>query len=109
MSVPNYLEIARRVMRELELEKMQAQSAAPIALPAAVRLVKWETKRAPILITRCSVVTDVDGFAAVLLGRLELALKGESNWSVREIVETLEQIGVHVEVETQGTDNATSL
>jgi hypothetical protein len=72
------------------------------AMPQGVRLVHWEPKSAPVVLTHYSVVTDVDGFIRMTLLELKAALDGK-RWqaghrSVRELVDRLEQCGVSLHV-----------
>jgi hypothetical protein len=71
-------------------------------MPAGVRLISWNPKRAPVVLTRCSVVSDTELFVRHTLGQLSAALAGNhwvaGNWSVRELIERLEQVGVKVEL-----------
>ena len=75
---------------------------AILPMPKGVRLLLWEPKPAPVLLTRCSVVTDVPRFVQMTLLELGAALAGKrwlsGNWSVRELTDRLEQCGVVVEV-----------
>jgi hypothetical protein len=72
------------------------------AMPPAVRLVRWEPKPAPVILTHNSVVTDVPRFISMTLRELEAAIAGKGwqagHWSVRELVDRLEQCGVIVQV-----------
>jgi len=71
-------------------------------MPSGVRLVSWSPKRPPIMLSRYSVTTDVPAFITSTLKQLEAALKGNrwraGNWSVRDLVERLEEAGVKLEV-----------
>lgn len=73
------------------------------AMPPGVRLVHWEPKPAPVVLTQWSVVTDVDRFIRVTLLELKAALAGKrwqsGHLSVRDLVDRLEQCGARVEVE----------
>jgi hypothetical protein len=68
------------------------------AMPPGVRLVHWEPKPAPVILTHYAVVTDVFRFISMTLLELKAALAGK-RWqaghrSVRELVDRLEQCGV---------------
>lgn len=80
---------------------LKARSAIP-PMPEGVRLVRWEPKPAPIAIIRIGIVTDAPKFITATLLELKAALAGKrwlaGNWSVRELVDRLEQCGVVVEV-----------
>jgi hypothetical protein len=71
-------------------------------MPDGVRVVSWKPKEPPVVLTRCSIVTDVYKFALRTLQELEAALAGKTwlagNWSVQELVDRLEQVGLQVEV-----------
>ena len=72
-------------------------------MPPGVRLVHWEPKPAPVVLTQYTVVTDVDQFIRMTLLELKAALAGKrwqsSHWSVRDLVDRLEQCGVQLEIE----------
>jgi hypothetical protein len=75
------------------------------AMPRGVRLVHWEPKPAPVILTHCTVVTDVDRFIRMTLRELKAALAG-NQWqsghrSAHELVDRLEQCGVCVEIESK--------
>lgn len=114
----SYLELARKISRELEgraavgiapsessceERPLPCCSIEGVNLPAGVRVLSWQPRQAPVAITTCSVVIDVEKFARATLSQLGHALKGENwlagNWDVRELVERLEQVGIIVEVE----------
>jgi hypothetical protein len=65
--------------------------------------VKWAPKKPPVAIVRMGVVTNVDKFIGATLRELRARLEGKDflagNWSLRELVDRLEQIGVEVKVE----------
>ena len=73
------------------------------AMPPGVLLIRWEPKPAPLLLARYAVVTDVVRFISITLLELEAALAGKrwqaGHWSVRELVDRLEQCGVYVQIE----------
>lgn len=70
-------------------------------MPSGVRLVRWEPKSAPVILTHYAVVTDVPRFISMTLLELRTALAGKrwlaGNWSVRELIDRLAQCGVLVE------------
>lgn len=67
-----------------------------------VRLIRWEPKPAPVILTRYEVVVEVKRFVEMALVELKEALAGKrwlaGNWSIRELTDRLEQCGVVVEV-----------
>src|SRR5712692_6262183 len=72
------------------------------AMPPSVRLMHWEPKPAPVILTHYAVVTDVSRFISMTLMELKAALAGK-RWqsghrSVRELVDRLEQCGVILQV-----------
>jgi hypothetical protein len=83
---------------------LKIRSAMP-SMPEGVRLVRWEPKLAPVVLTRFAVVTDVSKFISSTLLELKAALSGKQwlagNWSVGELVDRLEQCGVLVQIEGQ--------
>lgn len=88
------------LLRQRENSKLIADGAP--AMPSGVRLLHWEPKAPPVLLTSYSVVNDVGKFISYTLAQLEAALAGKNwqagNWTVRALVERLEQCGVTVEV-----------
>ena len=72
-------------------------------LKSCVRLLKWEPKNPPIVIVRMGIVSNVPKFIAATLLQLRARLEGKDflagNWSLRELVDRLEQVGVAVEIE----------
>lgn len=75
------------------------------AMPPGVRLVRWEPKPAPVILTHYAVVTDVSRFISMTLLELKAALAGK-RWqaghrSVRELVDRLEQCGVMLQVSVE--------
>jgi hypothetical protein len=73
-------------------------------MPPGVRLLKWEPKNPPIAIVRMGIVSNVPKFIAATLLQLQARLEGKDflsgNWSLRELVDRLEQVGVVVKVES---------
>jgi hypothetical protein len=71
-------------------------------MPEGVRLVRWEPKPAPVILTHYAVVTDVSRFVTMTLLELQAALAGKlwqaGHRSVRELVDRLEQCGVVLQV-----------
>jgi hypothetical protein len=80
---------------------LQQRTASP-PMPPGVRLVRWTPKQPPVLLQHCSVVIDVEQFVSATLAQLWARLQGKDfvagNWSQRELIERLEQVGVEVEV-----------
>ena len=83
------------------VELLRTRSAIP-AMSPGVRLMHWEPKPAPVILTHYAVVTDVSRFISMTLMELKAALAGK-RWqsghrSVRELVDRLEQCGVVLQV-----------
>jgi len=74
------------------------------SMPPSVRLLRWEPKPAPVMLTHYAVVTNVRRFVSMTLLELKAAIAGK-HWqsghrSARELVDRLEQCGVFVEIES---------
>jgi hypothetical protein len=98
--------VARLRARREEVRQVLEERKRRPTLPSGVRLVAWEPETSPVVLTRCSVVVDVAKFIRTTLGQLEHALAGDNpflagHWSVRDLIERLEQVGVKLEVERQ--------
>jgi len=77
---------------------------APVStMPPGVRLMKWAPKEPPIAIVRMGVVTDVHKFIAATLLQVKARLQGKDflagSWSLRDLIDRLEQVGVEVAIE----------
>jgi len=93
-----------RVLRERErAEGCCLHQPHPQPMPEGVILREWAPKQPPVVIETWSVVNDVSLFIQLTLAQLEAAVANKNwmagNWSVRELVERLEQVGVKVRVE----------
>ena len=79
------------------------QSCAP-PMPEGVRLLAWAPEHPPVAVKTLAVVNDIPQFIRTTLEQLRAATVGENwlagNWSIRELVDRLEQVGVKVEVTT---------
>jgi hypothetical protein len=73
-------------------------------MPPGVRLLRWEPKTPPIAVVHMGIVGNIYKFAAATLLQLRARLDGKDylagNWSLRELVDRLEQVGVVVEIES---------
>jgi hypothetical protein len=89
------------------LEQLRARKAEVLELlrqrpplPAGVRLVRWEPIAAPVRLNRWAVVIDTDRFIRTTLEQVAARLTGRDwragNWSLRELVERLETVGVTI-------------
>lgn len=87
------------VIREKKPEIIELLSRCP-AMPPGVRLVRWETKTAPIQISQCETVIEVDGFVRTTLRQVEARLQGKhwqsGNWTLSTLIERLAAVGCHV-------------
>ena len=67
-------------------------------MPPGVELGAWEPKQAPVVLSTCSVVNDTYKFILTTLQQLDAALRGDcwaaGNWTVRDLCERLEQVGM---------------
>jgi len=92
-----------RKIRDEVYRALQDRALREVHMPAGVRLLRWALKPPPVEINTISVVLDPQKFAETTLRQLEVAIQGKpwaaGNWSVRDLVERLEQVGVHVRVE----------
>lgn len=98
-----YLLDELRVHKDEVLALLRRRGAAP-AMPPGVGVVHWQPKSAPVILTQFSVVTEVDRFIRMTLVELKAALAGNrwqsGHWSVRDLVDRLEQCGIRVEIES---------
>lgn len=80
---------------------LKARSAIS-PMPQGVRLVKWDLKEPPVAIETCAVVVDPFLFARSTLEQLRVALENPKRWvgwTIRELIDRLEQVGVTVMLE----------
>jgi hypothetical protein len=74
------------------------------ALPPGVRLIRWEPKAAPIQLSRCLTVADVDKFVRSTLRQVEARLNGKGwlagGWTLSTLLERLEACGCLVELDS---------
>jgi hypothetical protein len=89
-------------LRQYKVEIVELLAQRPV-MPAGVRLIRWEPKAAPVRLSECSTVTDVDLFIRTTLQQLEAELEGRSwqagNWGLCGLLERLEACGCIVELE----------
>jgi hypothetical protein len=87
-----------------ELIGLLREMGTPPPMPPGVRLLRWRPKEPPIAIVHMGIVSNVAKFAAATLLQLRARLEGKNslagNWSLRELVDRLEQVGVGVEIES---------
>ena len=86
-----------------ELIGLLREEKAPPQMPPGVRLLKWEPKTPPVAIVRMGIVSNIDKFVDATLLQLRARLEGKDflagNWSLLELVDRLEQVGVLVSIE----------
>ena len=112
MNAPELLEAVQNLGGSLTLSGEQhreeligllREEATPPPMPPGVRLLSWEPKTPPIAIVHMGIVSNVDKFVTATLLQLRARLEGKDflagNWSLRELVDRLEQVGVAVKVE----------
>ena len=86
------------VIRERKPEIVDLLSQRP-AMPAGVRLVRWEPKIAPVELSRCETVVDVDKFIRSTLMQVEARLHGKdwlAGWTLSTLIDRLAAVGCHV-------------
>ena len=70
------------------------------AMPPGVRLVRWEPLSAPVQLNRWLTVLDTCRFVESKIKQLTARLRGDDfgagNWSLSELLESLERVGVTV-------------
>jgi hypothetical protein len=107
-----YLEIAKRAIEEIEARDRGAPDTDAQAtketnltkkvpsIPPGVTLIRWEPKPAPVILTRASVVTDVEQFITATLAQIGTLLKSTKAEprKLRDLVDALEECGVIVQV-----------
>ena len=90
-----------RTNRQEVADVLRRRGGVP-PMPPGVRLVSWKLNDPPIRVERWSVVTEPALFAQVTLEQLGAALAGKQrlagHWSVAELRDRLEQVGVIVSI-----------
>jgi hypothetical protein len=91
-------------LRECRSEVLSALLRRETIQPVApgVRLVKWNLKEPPIAIETCAIVTEPGLFARTTIEQLRIALENPERsvgWSIPQLVDRLEQVGVKVALE----------
>jgi hypothetical protein len=93
---------AKPVMEELRQHKTEllAELARRPAMPAGVQLVSWSPKTAPVKLSPCSTVTNVDLFVRSTLRQLEAQVSGKhwiaGGWGLSGLLDRLAAVGCHV-------------
>jgi hypothetical protein len=90
---------ATPVLEELRQHKAEliAELAGRPAMPAGVRLISWSPREAPIRLSQCSTVTDVEKFIRSTLRQVEARLSGKDwlagGWGLSGLLARLEACG----------------
>jgi len=86
-----------------DLIELLRENGTPPPMPPGVRLLKWKPQTPPVAVVRMGIVSNVDKFIGATVRQLRARLEGKDflagNWSRRELVDRLEQVGVVVSVE----------
>ncbi len=96
---------AEPVVKELRRHKAEviAELARRSAMPVGVRLVSWTPKKAPVQLSQCSTVTDVEKFIRSTLRQVEARLDGKGwlagNWTLSTLLERLAACGCFVKLD----------
>jgi len=99
---------AALVMEELRRHKAEliAEIARRPAMPRGVRLMRWEPRDAPVRLSECETVTNVDLFIRSTLRQVEARLQGRhwlaGNWTLSTLLDRLVVVGCIVELENPG-------
>jgi hypothetical protein len=90
---------ATPIIEELRQHKAEliAELARRPAMPSGVRLVLWNPKDAPVRLSQCSTITDVDLFIRTTLRQVEAQLSGKDwlagGWGLSGLLARLEACG----------------
>lgn len=93
-----------RAHRDDVVAWLRARASVPV-MPPGVRLLHWKLKEPPLAVEVCAIVTDPALFAQTTLEQLAIAVsepKRWVGWTVPQLVDRLNQIGVGVKVECPG-------
>ena len=97
--LPESLRPLVSMIRERKPEIVEILEQRPV-MPAGIRLVSWSPKAAPVRLSECSTVTDVDLFIRSTLRQLAARLSGEDwldgGWGLSGLLARLEACGCRV-------------
>jgi hypothetical protein len=86
-------------LRTCKWELVELLSQRP-AMPAGVRLVRWDPELAPVKVNRWLTVLDTEKFIRITLGQIDARLNAidwkAGNWTLSELLEWLNAVGVSV-------------
>jgi len=91
--------VAAQVMEELRQRKLEIIDLLlqRPAMPAGVRLIRWEPKDPPVRLSPCETVEDVDKFIRSTLMQVEARLSGndwlDGGWGLSGLLARLEACG----------------
>jgi hypothetical protein len=101
LTKPDYVSFVSAIQGEAKI--IRGPEACPYPLPGGVRLVRYTPKTPPIMLTVCSVVTEVDRFIRQALGelaaRLHHPLQIKAGDSVFELLSKLADCGLELRLE----------
>lgn len=90
------------LIRSQKAELIAALAHRP-EMPEGVRLVRWEPKHAPVSLSLCETVTDVDPFIRSTLREVASRISGDDwragNWTLSALIDRLADVGCIVELE----------
>ena len=97
--LPETLRPLVNVIRSQKPELMVELARRP-AMPAGVRLIRWEPKDAPVKLSQCSTVTHTEKFIRATLVQLAARLSGkdwlDGGWGLSSLLSRLEACGCYV-------------
>lgn len=102
-SLANQIGFLRAHQNDLVAWLKARVTASP--MPPGIRLLHWQLKEPPVAVEVCAIVTDPALFARTTLEQLSIAISEPNRWvgwTVPQLVDRLHQVGVHVQVESQG-------
>jgi hypothetical protein len=97
-------EAAAPVLEQLRQHKAEliAELSRRTAMPAGVRIIRWEPKDAPVKLSESSTVTDTEKFIGTTLAQLDAKLNGKSwqagNWPLSVLIDRLATCGCVVKL-----------
>ena len=107
--LPESLRPMVELIRSRKLELVEKLAETP-AMPAGLRLIRWEPETPPVQLSRCETVTDVDKFTRATLRQVEARLKGNGwlagNWKLSTLLDRLAAVGCWVAVSLTGRSSS---
>ena len=100
--LPEALRPLVETLREHKFEIVELLAQRP-PMPAGVRLLRWEPKDAPVQVSRCVTVLDVDKFTRSTLQQVAARLSGkgwmDGGWTLSTLIDRLANVGCYVKLE----------